>query len=395
MKHMGKRYALVLGKNPALSSAEIFSYLRARKIPFTLQDHTREFLVLDTPGPIPIEALGGTIKVGEVLSTFPGREIPPESLGEAASLLPKSGLFGVSAYGTGWRDPASRLKSLASESGKTCKYMNIPRERSALTHVEVIKKNLLQDSAELLLLQGKQGHLARTLEVHDPFEFQKRDMKRPFKRPMLSIPPRLCRIMVNLSGQTGGVLLDPFCGIGTILQEAMLMGFTVWGIDTDSQALEWARRNLKWLTREYGLSQPGFEQRIQRGDARKLPELFPRNSLDAIVTEPYLGPPLKRSPDLNKARRIIREVTPLYQRFVRGASEILKPGGCLVTVSPYFDPAPGRPPVRLNMQGLAERSGLALINPLEGTGLRHDLPLIDREERHRTIREISVMACTL
>jgi tRNA G10 N-methylase Trm11 len=115
------------------------------------------------------------------------------------------------------------------------------------------------------------------------------------------------------------------------------------------------------------------------------------NSLDAIVTEPYLGPPLKRSPDLNKARRIIREVTPLYQRFLRGASGILKPGGRLVTVSPYFDLGPGRPPVRLNMQGLAERSGLTLINPFEDTGLKHDLPLIDREERHRTIREISVM----
>ena len=69
----------------------------------------------------------------------------------------------------------------------------------------------------------------------------------------------------------------------------------------------------------------------------------------------------------------------------------LKPGGRLVTVSPYFDMGPGRPPVRLNMQGLAERSGLNLMNPFKGSGLKYSLPLTDSEERHRTIREISVM----
>jgi tRNA G10 N-methylase Trm11 len=390
----GKSYVFVLGKNPALSSAEIFSYLRARGIPFSLQDHGREFLIIDMPRAIPIESLGGTIKVGKIISSWQGREVPEKALREAASILSGSGLFGVSAYGTGWKGLASRLKSLAGPA-RSCKYMDIQRGRSSLSHVEVIKKNLVEDSVEFLLLSGRQGHLARTVGVHNPFEFQKRDMERPFKRPMLSIPPRLCRIMVNLSGQTRGILLDPFCGIGTLLQEAMLMGFTVWGIDTDGQAVEWARRNLKWLTKEYLLKQPGFEERVQKGDARKLPELFPGNSLDAIVTEPYLGPPLKRNPDLNRARRIIREVRPLYQRFLRGASDVIKLGGRLVVVSPYFDVGPGRPPVRLNMEGLARRSGFTLANPLEGSGLKHGLPLLDREERHRTIREISVMEAEL
>jgi tRNA G10 N-methylase Trm11 len=386
-----KKYVFILGKNPSLSTAEIFSYLKARKIPFSLQDHSKEFLILDFPSSPSIEELGGTIKIGQVLSSWPDKEIPEDTLRGAANLLPNKGLFGVSSCGTGWKDLASRLKSLSNQSGKSCKYMNIPKGRTGLTHVEVIKKNLLDVSVEFLILKGRQNHLARTLEVHNPFEFQKRDMKRPFKRPMLSIPPRLCRIMINLSGQTKGVLLDPFCGIATILQEAILMGFTIWGIDTDIQAVKWARRNLGWLTREYRLGVATLEEHIQRGDARKLPEFFPRNSIDAIVTEPYLGPPLKRQPDLNKARRIIREVFPLYQRFIRGASEILKPGGSLVVVSPYFDVGPGKPPVRINMLGLAERSGLTLINPFEGSGLKHDLPLLDREERHKTIREISVI----
>ena len=386
-----ERYAFVLGKNPALSSAEIFSYLKTRGIRFTLQDHTREFLILDLSGEPSLEDLGGSIKLGEVLSSHPGPDLPPEPIREAAALLPERGLFGVSTYGAGWKELASQLKLQASRKGKTCKFMNIPKGRSSLTHVEVIKRALVQDSAEFLLLRGKQAHLARTREVHDPFGFQKRDMDRPFKRPMLSIPPRLCRIMVNLSGQRGGVLLDPFCGIGTVLQEATLMGFTCWGLDLDSEVVSWARRNLKWLLKEYSMKQPGLGERIQRGDARKLTELFPANSLDAIVTEPYLGQPLKMKPDMNKARRVIRDVRPLYERFVKGSSQILKPGGRLVVVSPYFEVGTKNPPVRLNMEQLTQRHGLTLVDPFKGSGLGHSLPLTDSEERHRTIREITVL----
>jgi tRNA G10 N-methylase Trm11 len=331
------RYAFILGKNPVLSKAEIFSCLKTRGVSFSVQDHTSEFLIIDCDRPPVIDYLGGTIKIGSVHFDWPGTEIPEKDLKSAAEALPRTGIFGVSSYGTGWKGIASKIKSLANKAGKSCKYMNIPPGRSSLTHVEVIKKRLVEDSAEFLLLRGRQNYLARTAGVHNPFEFQKRDMDRPFKRPSLSIPPRLCRIMINLSGQSQGILLDPFCGIGTILQEAALMGFTIWGVDTDRQAVDWARRNIKWLLKGYGISQDGYQERIRFGDARKLTELFPQNSIDAIVTEPYLGPMLKVKPDLNKARRVMREVRPIYERFLRGACEILKPSGRIVVVSPYFD----------------------------------------------------------
>jgi hypothetical protein len=32
-----------------------------------------------------------------------------------------------------------------------------------------------------------------------------------------------------------------------------------------------------------------------------------------------------------------------------------------------------------------------MVNPFDGSGLDHGLPLMDREERHRTIREISIL----
>ena len=90
--------------------------------------------------------------------------------------------------------------------------------RSAqLSHVEVLKKNLVENKAEILLCIGKEETwVAQTVAVHNPFEFQKRDVYKPIQRKIFGMPPRLARIMVNLSACTPGkVLLDPFCGVGT------------------------------------------------------------------------------------------------------------------------------------------------------------------------------------
>ena len=95
-----------------------------------------------------------------------------------------------------------------------------------LSHVEVIKKNLVENKSEVLLCIGKEETwVGTTVAVHNPFEFQKRDVCKPNQRRIFAMPPRIARIMVNLSACTPGkVLLDPFCGVGTILQEALLGG---------------------------------------------------------------------------------------------------------------------------------------------------------------------------
>ncbi len=383
------RYAFVLGKNPALSAAEIAAVLKSREIPFSVQDSGREFIVIVTPEDPGIDCLGGTIKIGRVFSTWHGQALEDAQLSVALERLGGATEFGLSAYGAPWKKAAMAIKKKSEARGRGAKFFNIPPGRDSLTHVEVIKQRLVEDSAEFLLLSGRQSHLATTEWVHNPFEFQKRDMSRPFKRPMLSIPPRLARIMINLSGARQGTVLDPFCGIGTVLQEAALMGFGIFGIDTDKRVIPWAVRNLKWLDKEYLLKMKPPDDVIRLGDARKLPELFPRNIIDAIVTEPDLGPPLKVQPDRNRGLRIIRSLSPLYERFIRGASEIIKPSGSIVTVSPMFDT--GGQPLRLNIEAIASRNGLSVSDPFQGTGLKHGIPLVDRDEGQRTIREISIL----
>jgi tRNA (guanine10-N2)-dimethyltransferase len=72
--------------------------------------------------------------------------------------------------------------------------------------------------------------------------------RKPHLRPELhpsSLNPKLARAMVNLSGTKKGILLDPFCGTGGILLEALLMGIMCRGSDIDEIMIKRCEKNLK------------------------------------------------------------------------------------------------------------------------------------------------------
>ena len=107
------------------------------------------------------------------------------------------------------------------------------------------------------------------------------------------LPPKVAQMLINLSGlTTNHLLLDPFCGSGTILAEAARMGFEhLAGSDISTQAVADTRENIYWLIRTSHLPAPVIN--LQISDVRKVTEKFSANSVDGIVTEPYLGPPLR------------------------------------------------------------------------------------------------------
>ncbi|MCG2719179.1 MAG: site-specific DNA-methyltransferase, partial [Nanoarchaeota archaeon] len=82
----------------------------------------------------------------------------------------------------------------------------------------------------------------------------KRDLTRPKQRPKHMISIRLARILINLSGAVeDSVLLDPFCGYGILLQEAMLMGLNVFGIDRSYECVNASEINIRWLKKKYNV----------------------------------------------------------------------------------------------------------------------------------------------
>jgi len=395
-----KSFVFIHGKNPELSLAEIVSYLEFRDVEFEVKETAKTFTVIEARS-LPkdmMEFLGGTIKIGEILhsSKRGGMDYLKGGIEEGIDFdkefgsLPEKLVFGVSVYDSrkDFKIFSGFFKDWFKENGKSAKYVNVPNDRSGLNHIEVIMNKLIEDSVEILVCLGKKVYVGRTSAVHNPFEFQRRDMKRPVQRPIYAIPPRLCRIMINMAGK-GGTLLDPYCGIGSILQEAVLMGFDVKGTDIDIKCVKGSLKNLKWLEKIYKLNIRGLRSRIRKGDSRKISSYFGRNSIDAVVTEPYLGPPLKKKPGLEKAKKIIDEVTPLYQRSLEEMLKILKPGSRIVIISPRF--ATNNRNISVDIKGIVEGLGGMIVDPLEGISIKHETPLVDFEKRHKTIREINVI----
>lgn len=390
-------YVLVPGKNFSLSTAEIACYFGARKIPFEILDWSEESraLVVRAERPPVMRELGGALKIGEVLAFSEGiaiEKIIQEIWGKFDfrrffSSLPEKALFGISAY-----DQMADAKALAEFFKREMKEYGIKAgyvHNTPLTHTEILKKKLLEKGAEFLACRGRKFWLARTTAVHNPYEFQKRDTGRPVQRAIFSIPPRLSRIMVNLTNCTEGVLLDPFCGMGSILQEAALAGFDVRGVDIDNTCVEGCKKNLAWLEKEYKLSLGNLDNKIFAGDARKLGEYFAANSIDAIATEPYLGEPLKGRPTMQEAKRILGSLEPLFEESLREMSKILKPKSRVIIVSPFFEMGDGV--LQMDVAAITGKCGLKVVDPLEKQAVPHGFPFTDFEERHRTLRMINVL----
>lgn len=92
------------------------------------------------------------------------------------------------------------------------------------------------------------GKLYLTKEIYkiDRHQFEARRNK-PFELP-ITMHPRLARAIVNIARvKKGDTIVDPFCGTGTILIEAGLMGAKIIGIEAKKWIAEGCKKNLKFF----------------------------------------------------------------------------------------------------------------------------------------------------
>lgn len=122
-----------------------------------------------------------------------------------------------------------------------------------------------------------------------------------------ALPQRFSRAVVNLVASPGDTLIDPCCGVGTPVIEALEIGVIAFGADVNRKMLQGLAQNLRHL---------GLPLRLVRADARQLSGHF-----DAAVLDLPYGRNLKADQNLYRelllplresARRIaIVAATPL------------------------------------------------------------------------------------
>ncbi len=106
---------------------------------------------------------------------------------------------------------------------------------------------------------------------------ERRPRKKPFFHPS-AMPSKLGRCMVNLArAKIGELVLDPFCGTGSVMVEAALIGCRVLGFDVQRRMAEGCRKNLE----HFSVKPEG----LVIADSRELP----LTRIDCIVTDPPYG----------------------------------------------------------------------------------------------------------
>lgn len=344
-------------------------------------------LILDTHAPLDIPSmnrrLGGVTKMGEVIHEIPvfGSRMDAISLylesfdADAVFARPHEGSrteFGFSAYSLSSNStPYRTVKHLEREGIRLKKRLKETRgavrfvtsRHHDLSSVVIGENHLLETGGDICFFLADQTVVVGMTRAIQPYaEYSARDYGRPERDARSGmLPPKLAQIMVNLAARPReATILDPFCGSGTILQEAALLGYqNIIGSDISDGAVRNTQKNLSWLLLKFDVA---ADPRVFVSDARDAEEQLAPASVDAIVTEPYLGPPLVGREGPEKIQKAADELSTLYSSTVKTFARLLRPGGRVVMVVPSYVTAAQTIDVRVSWRGFHDVSFPAWID---------------------------------
>ena len=319
------KYLFILGRNVELSVAELKSFFEKEKINYKIISIVSNGVLVETPKNIGyeiIEKLGGTISIGKVIASGSSeqifRELDKQNLysGTSNKLNYVIYDFNSKIFDDVHLYLKHRFKEEKMKATEKKLTGNIKLQSGEV--VPNIASNLIQEQYFIF-----ENNFGRIIENCNYEKIEKRDMGKPVRRESLSISPRLAKILINLSQvKETEILLDPFCGIGTILQEALLQNIKVIGVDNDKTAVDNAKTNLKWFKfsdKDYQLiNEDSSKVKIQ--------------NVGAIATEPDLGELLKKMPNEEKAKQIISGFEKLIIKVITNLKKNVR--GRIVFTSP-------------------------------------------------------------
>ncbi len=339
----------ILGRQPALGLAELESLYGAKALN-AISEQIAGISLAATD--VNFGRLGASTRLGRVLAVVPSKlwkDVEKQlarSLVEIAAAMPQGKLqLGISAYGipvTPAKLTATGLtlkKIIRAKSGRSLRLT--PNNELELNTAQVLHNHLTGPTGvEFLVVATDSGKtlIAKTVAVQDIDSYALRDRGRPKRDARVGmLPPKLAQIIINLAAGTaqGGTVLDPFCGTGVVLQEALLMDFDTYGTDLEQRMIDYTRENLEWFTSGQA---PSGDVRLEVGDATSYTWNKP---VDLVATETYLGRPFTDSPDTVTLSKTIGDCNLIISKFLKNIYSQLAPGIRLCLAVPAWQTAPG------------------------------------------------------
>lgn len=335
----------ILGSHHAISIAEIYEL--TGQYPLVVTETFAIYNESWSDAPHTMRTSGSVQKLGRIEKTLPKTASEFDlrtTLLEVLSSLPEGKIhFGLSVYGE--TKDADRIGRLLPSLGINLKRDLISQGRSArvistkgnaLPAASIMANKLIQKGAEIILLITEHELLVGITEaVQNIDTWVLHDRGRPrtnAKQGML--PPKLARIMLNIAGKPvgGATVLDPFCGSGTVLMEAGVLGaHHLMGSDLNEMAINDTKTNLAWAEEALHYHAQTTLATISAKDATTK---FSPSSVDLLITEPYLGRPRRGNEPREEVEETIEYLTRLYEESFASLKSLLKPGARIVVASP-------------------------------------------------------------
>lgn len=374
-------YIAILGRQPELGAAEL------ERLCGNVSWFSGDSVTVDTTE-LSIERLGGSQKIGRVLREIPHTDWPSagkflaQYCDETFSTSDHKITLGLSTYGFRLtpRDVQKAgliVKSKLKTRGVSMRL--IPNQEAALSTATSHhnKLGLSPHKREFLIIRGNRSIIiAESAGSQNITAYATRDQGRPKRDAFVGmLPPKLAQIIINLTGshEPDSCILDPFCGTGVLLQEALLLGYNAYGTDLAEKMIDYSSQNLAWITDKYRLPQ---KYHLAAGDAM---DYQWRQPITAVAAETYLGQPFSAPPSPAKLREVQGNCNHIIGSFLRNLSSQL----------------PSGTPVCIGVPAWRDTSGrfthLPLTRSIESYGFTH-VPLSSSQQPLLYYRENQVVA---
>jgi tRNA G10 N-methylase Trm11 len=360
---------LILGRQPALGLAELESLYDSAKV----RSVGAKVAVVDVdPCLLAFDRLGGSVKFCKILTTLETTnwktieeflvQVSPAQSEKMPAGKMQLGLSAINLTVDSKQLNASALtlKKAIKKTGRNVRV--IPNKELELNAAQVIHNGLTKETGwELVLIGDNQKTIvAQTVKVQDIESYTRRDRQRPKRDAKVGmLPPKLAQIIINLAAgrlpreklqnicdiPAGApvprrlldqTVLDPFCGTGVILQEAMLMGYETCGSDLEQRMVDYSGQNLAWLQTLYDFDETS---QLETGDATDHQWQTP---IGFIASETYLGRPFTDAPTPEILSQTVSDCNLIIKKFLQNVNNQLKPGTRLCLAVPAWQIKPNQ-----------------------------------------------------
>ncbi len=278
--------------------------------------------------------LGGTVKITQVLESLP--IVEPEIVSEHILTILRQRRphrFVVAEQGRDHREPlrVEELKATLVREGQKISYKQTPRSganAALLKSSKALEIQVIQTATAIIL--------AVTLAWQDVDVWSLRDVGKPYRdRKRGILQPKIAHMMLNLAlgdrNPREQVMLDPFCGSGTILIEATMLDIpVVLGADLALEAVTQSRANLEWWQEQLVES---FTSEFVVSPVERLEKTSFHHQPTLVVTEPFLG---KLTPHQEDLAGIIRGLEKMYRGMFRSLARLLPADGMVAIILPSY-----------------------------------------------------------